>query len=658
MATWNIDVPTSEYYGPLPYNPRGVVAGDLQALIRELEDPATVEIAIDTETTGLVIYRDYVLYWSLAWGNRRCTLHASLLPYFFHIFADPRKKWILANAKFDMHMLAQMGVTLAGTIWCTQVEHSLLFEEQSHRLKDMAKHLLGWRWSDFQDTFGRLSAKFTPLDSMKKAEEENFPLLVEYAANDAWGTIGVHRDLRPRLEQAETHSLFREVPPYIVTLWDLFSKIEAPYTKVLWKNERNGILVDTEYLGRIGPQAKEEIERLEMKICRDVGWMLNVRSTADLQRYFIDQCRYRPLRLTGGGASGIKKPSMDAGFIEHCAEEYGNPVANMILEHRNLTKLHGTYIEGIHELVDGYCRVHTLFNQDVTRTGRLSSTDPNLQNIPNIEKDKWRLRSAFIAPPGMTLLVHDYNQLEMRLLAAGAREPDMIDIFRRNWDIHMGNASMMMGIPYDELKEAKKIDKEVKEGTMAQHFLTARVLQCLFARAAAKNIGFGLNYGMGPGKLANDLGITKAEAIEKIALYKKTYPAVTRFYDECVATTRQYGYAFTILGRRRNLPGIASSRNDERARAERQCINTEIQGTAADVVKMAQIMLDRAELDRRYGCRALLNVHDELIHECPIETAAEARAEITQWMEQPFFLDLDVALTVAHGEGPNWQNAK
>jgi DNA polymerase-1 len=656
MATWNVDVPTSEYYGPLPFNPRGVVSGDIHALIRELE--YTDEIAIDTETTGLVIFKEQVLYWSLAWGNRRCTLHACLLPLFFHIFADRRKTWIFANAKFDMHMLAQMGVHIAGTIHCTQVMHSLLFEEMSHRLKDMAKHLLGWRWSDFQDTFGRITVKFSPLELIQKAEAENFPLLVEYAANDAWGTLGVYRDLKPRLQMAITHSLFREVPPYIETLWDLFSKIEAPYTKVLWKNERNGILINTAYLGEKGPEALGEIQRLEQRICRDVGWMLNVRSTADLQRYFIDQCHYRPLKMTNGGASGIRKASMDASFIEYCAEEYGNPVANLILEHRNLTKLHGTYIEGIHELVDARGRVHTKFNQDVTRTGRLSSTDPNLQNIPNIEKDKWRLRTAFIASPHMTLLVHDYNQLEMRLLAAGAREPDMIDIFARGWDIHMGNASMMMGIPYEELKEAKKIDKEVKEGKMAQHFLTQRVLTCLFARAAAKNIGFGLNYGMGPGKLANDLGITKMEAIEKIALYKKTYPAVTRFYDECVATTMQTGYSFTILGRRRNLPGIASSRNDERARAARQCINTEIQGTAADVVKMAQINLDRAELDRRYNCIALLNVHDELIHECPNEYADICQSEISQWMEQPFFLDLDVPLTVATGRGSNWQDAK
>lgn len=1303
MAKWNVEVPSTEYYGPLPFNPRGVTTRDLGPLIRELEDSHTIEIAIDTETTGLVIFKEQVLYWSLAWGNRRCCLHASVLPYFKHIFEDPTKIWIFANAKFDMHMLANMGIRILGKIYCTQVMHSLLFEEMSHRLKDMAKHLLGWRWSDFQDTFGKINVNNTPLQLMQKAEAENFPLLCEYASNDAWGTIGVYRDLKPRLQNALTHSLFREIPPYIETLWDLFTKVESPYTRVLWKMERNGILIDTEYLASIQPRALKEIEQLEQDVCRYVGWMINIGSTPDLRRYFFDQRKYSPLKMTSGGKSGVRQASVDADFLQHAADEIGDPVAKMVLEHRNLTKLYGTYIQGIYHLVDAYGRIHSKFNQDVTRcmpagelvltnrgylpveqvvvgdkvishrgvprsvtgtsvhapktiyrvqlknglvlrttgnhqyravgdgwlradelelgqeivihsnperwktirgwsdfkvstwgrvhnvrtghiltqypkgrwghlkvclyrngaqkrgkdrkdfavhrlvlktfggssanetrhlngiawdntlfnltygtpsenrqdavhhgtmsqrragrtiltesdvaailragspgqppsttsklnygkaeeirakypamsrqrladeygvsyvavdniikgktwkrspttqrtaeewaeiygvsagtirniwagrrwttedgisgakatfsssavesvtvegnevtygltveedcshvtggivthnTGRLScvaewtpitvktrvignslrqsldvpikyvdtddwvwthegrfrrvlkkvtkglghmfdvhlsngnvltctadhrlldsngqwipvgdlideylervgvtteepaegpgplqklgldddradcgeaqdnvsqrlsrdshahagegakdsskasllgvedgeqepherkygqgtpqlegrvrrwkrlldrhterkaavrpsssdgtgtgsgrapggdggsphrrqseeqqpgqpgighkgraqdhslfagrglppievtevyyrgslevhditveedesylacgvlshnSTDPNLQNIPNVEKDKWRMRAAFIAPPKHKLLVHDYNQLEMRLLAAAAREKDMIDIFLRNWDIHMGNASMMMGIPYDELKLAKKIDKEVKEGDRPAQELTARVLFCLHARAAAKNIGFGLNYGMGAAKLANDLGISLQEAVEKIALYKKTYPAVTKFYEEAVNIARQTGYSFTILGRRRNLPGIASSRRDERARAERQAINVEIQGTAADVMKMAQINLDKANLEYRFGCYSLVNIHDELIHQCPDETVEPAQKEIAEWMECPFYLDLDVPLTVASGKAQNWQDAK
>lgn len=1014
MAVWNIQVPTTEYYGPLPVNPRGICSRDLGPLIRELEDSATIEIAIDTETTGLVVFKEQVLYWSMAWGNRRCTLHASLLPYFRHIFEDVRKIWIFAGAKFDMHMLANMGIRILGKIWCTQVMHSLLFEEMSHRLKDMAKHLLGWRWSDFQDTFGRIRKDFGPLELMQKAEAENFPLLCEYASNDAWGTIGVKRDLEPRLRDAYTHSLFREMPPYIDTLWDLFTKIEAPYTRVLWKNERNGILMDRAYFEKIGPMARREIETLEQQICKMVGWRLSVDSRQDLSTYFFDQMKYTPFKMTKGGQSGNRSPSTDADSIQHFFDEYGDPVAKMILEHRNLTKLEGTYIIGLGEWLDANDRIHTRFNQDVARcmpagelvltnrgyipveqvrvgdkvishtgmmnlvtetsihaptaiyevklangsslrttgnheyltadgwrradelipghvaivhsgpeewrpitdwglfqvsswgrvrnaatgnfltpqpkgkwghlkvclarngaqtrgedrkdfpihklvmhafhgagegeirhlngiswdntagnlaygtpsenrqdalkhgtmsqrkagrtiltetdvdairkagspgqpasststlsyekaelirsqfptktrrelslehkvsyvsidgiikgktwktppsrkrtaeewaeiygvsagtirgiwsgrrwkpedseacpratfssamvtsvrvvgeettygltvendhshvtggivthnTGRLSSSDPNIQNIPNVERDKWRLRTAFIAPPKHKLIVADYNQLEMRLLAAAAREQDMIDIFNRNWDIHMGNASMMMNIPYDEIKLAKKIDKEVKEGKLPESALTSRVLFCLHARAAAKNIGFGLNYGMGAAKLANDLGITLQEALEKIALYKKTYPAVTSFYEEAVNIARQTGYSFTILGRRRNLPGIASSRRDERARAERQAINVEIQGTAADVMKLAQILLDKADLEYRFGCYSLLNIHDELVHQCPDETVEQASKEIKDWMEQPFFIDLDVPLTVAMGSAQNWQEAK
>lgn len=180
-----------------------------------------------------------------------------------------------------------------------------------------------------------------------------------------------------------------------------------------------------------------------------------------------------------------------------------------------------------------------------------------------------------------------------------------------------------------------------------------RYSQCLRKRRK-----FTLNYGMGPNKLANDLGISLPEALEKIAAYKKTYPAVSKFYEEAVRVARQTGYAFTLLGRRRNLPGIASSRNDERARAERQAINCEIQGSAADVVKMAQIMLDRAKLDERYGFFSLLNVHDELVFEGPEETLEPAMAEIKDWMEHCFFIDLDVPLTVAAGKGNDWYTAK
>lgn len=659
MARWNIDVPPSEYFGPLPYNPKGVVSGDVHQLIHELT--YVKEIAIDTETTGLSKWGAQVLYWSLAWGKRRCTLHASLLPYFRRIFSDPSKIWILANAKFDAHMLMNTGGNyLAGELHCTQVMHSLLFEGQSHRLKDMAQHLLGWRWSDFQDTFGKITKNFSPFELIRKAEAENFPLLVEYAANDAWGTLGCWLNLRERLSEAYTHSLFRNEPPYIDTLWDLFYKVEAPYTKVLWKNERNGILIDQARMASIAPIARKEIEDLERAITRDaqLGRPINPNSTNDLSEYFFDAKKYEPLKMTTGGKSGIRKASVDKGFLEYIAETYSDPVAKMLLEHRNLVKLEGTYIQGLSDLMDPNGRIHTQFNQDIARTGRLSSADPNLQNIPNVDKDKWKLRGAFIAGPGNLFVVADYSQLEMRLLACASLQPEMIQIFFEGKDIHMGNASMMMGTPYDDLVLAKDIDKQVKAGKLPESAMTRYVLECIANRAAAKNIGFGLNYGMGPGKLANDLGVSKAEAIAKIELYKKTYPAVTNFYREAIEETERTGYAFTILGRRRNVPGILSHRNDERAQAERIAVNTQIQGSAADVVKMAQINLDRARLDYYFNCHSLLQVHDELVHECPAEMAPFVKKEIKAWMETPFFRDLAVPLTVDASTGPSWLLAK
>lgn len=511
MGVWNIQVPTTEYYGPLPANPRGVVSRDLGPLINELQDWRTPEIAIDSETTGLVVFKEQVLYWSLAWGNRRCTLHASVLPYFQHIFRDHAKTWVFANAKFDMHMFGNMGCHFAGRIMDTQVMHSLLFEEMSHRLKDMAKHLLGWRWSDFQDTFGKITVNNPPLALMQKAEYENFPLLCEYASNDAWGTLGVKRDLEERLKQSLTHSLFREMPPYIDTLWDLFEKIETPYTKVLWKMERNGIRLNREYLHEVGPKIRRRIEQLEQDICKRVGWMINLNSNEDKKRYFFEQMQYRPFKMTKGGKSGIRAPSTDADSIDHFASEYGDPVAKMMLEHSGLTKLESTYIIGIGEWLDAHDRIHTQYNQDVTRTGRLSSSDPNLQNIVGGEKDIFKLRSAFTATPGRKLAVFDFNQLEMRLLAAAAREQDMIDIFLKGWDIHMGNASLMMNIPYDEIKAAKKIDGQVKDGHLPESALTERVRFCLAARAAAKNIGFG-QLTSGRSKTLSKRGTLKARA--------------------------------------------------------------------------------------------------------------------------------------------------
>jgi DNA polymerase-1 len=648
---WNIDTPAAEYFGLDHPNLNTAIT----ALVTELKDQKT--IAIDTETTGLVVWKDLPLYWSLAWGQRRVTLNAALLPWFKELFEKPDIDWVFANAKYDAHILANVGVTFAGRLVDIQVMHALLYEERSHSLKDIAEHILGWRWNDFQDTFGKIGKKNSAEDVIRRAERENFQLLVEYAANDSWGTLGAYIELKKQLEAANTYSLFTNKPPYINTLWCLFDKIEVPFTKVLWNCERNGIKVNLEYMGSIAPGLKTDIQQLEREVAQEAGFVLNPNSPDQLRKYFFDKLKLSPLRVTKGGKSGVRKPSTDARFLEHYADK-GVKMAELLLKHRDLSKLYGTYVVGLQEHTDPTGRIHTRFNQDVARTGRLSSAGPNMQNIPRPDNDRWKLRGAFVPEPGNVLIVADYEQLEMRLLACASLEPGMIEVIHKGWDIHMGNASMIFGIPYDEIKLSKDIDKKVKSGDLPPSAMTQRVQECLDARAAAKTLGFGLVYGMGPDKLANSLKITRPQAEAKLSQFKQTYPAVDKFAKESVLETEQTGYAFTVMGRRRNVPQIVSPRKDERMQAERIAVNTPIQGSAADVVKCAQILCFKAGLERKYDAKMLLQVHDELVFECPKEAAEDAKAEIKEWMEHPFYEDLAVPLKVDIGSGESWLHAK
>lgn len=893
MPGWNISMPQAEYYDH--------TSPGLQNLINEAM--AQPELAIDTETTGLVVYQDVVLYWSLGWPGRRITLSVSVLPYFKKVFEDPTKIWVFANAKFDLHMLANMGIAVTGRLVDTCVMHALLYEDMPHGLKFMAKHILGWGWTDFQDTFGKISKKtgVTPLHLIRRAEAEDFELLVEYAANDAYGTWYVYEELKKQLQDAYTYSLFANVDPWnIQTLWNLFEKVEMPYTRVLYKNERNGIKINRERLEEIEPDVIAQMNELDKQISKEAGWIVNVNSDDHLRKLFFDDLKLSPIKMTKGGKSGIRAPSTDKDVREKLAEEH--PLVNLVDKRKKLGTFYSGFLKKMGTLTDQYDRIHTRFNQDVARTGRLSSSTPNLQNVPTLENDVWQLRMAFIAEVNNVIIAGDYclapgtkilhsdltwrridetkagdeligfdedlklghknkyrrskverirklqlpcyrittdrgtvvassehgwvvrpvkgdrsnkrrwvkskelqpgdrisffttpwdtelshsagylagfldgegwvsdsvvgfaqnkgevlnyvleqlqqrsfklqrssegtesckkfrfteadhlrllgsirpkrllekshtiwegkrtwsnktrpatitkierigglspviairtstrtfiaegflshnSQLEMRLVAAASMEQDMINVFLKGWDIHMGNAALMFDHDYEEVRQAKAIDNKVKSGELPKSAITDRVIELLQARAAAKNIGFGMNYGMGAKKLANDLNISVREAKQKIEIYKNRYPAVTDFYKEAVEETRQSGFAFTILGRRRSLPHINSYNSNERAEAERRAVNTPIQGSAADIAKMAQIKCDEANLEYKYGVYQLLQVHDEIVNEGPAETAQEARAEIKEIMEHSLPHDLAVPLTASIGIGPSWGQA-
>lgn len=683
---WNIAMPPAESYQP------GAEA--LDGLVREIKDQK--HVAIDTETDGLTLHQCIPYYWSLSWKgssghDRRVTMPASTLPYFKESFDDYEKHWIFANAKFDCHMMANIGIDIKGMLADVSVMHALLFEEQPHGLKDMARSILGWRWTDFSDTFGKIRSGYcvcggtkashmnqagfckktgcssfrqiTALDVLHKMEREDPDKLVDYAANDAYATWKLFHRLDEALGQAETWSLYEDSWPFIRTMRDYYYKTELPFTRVLFACERNGLKVDRQRLVEITPKIVKELNDIRTEINSVTNRLFNPNSSPQLQKYFVEECGIRPLKMTKGGKTGNKQPCMDAKFMEYVADKYaGKPpgiAAALIDKYGKIEKQFGTYIEKMPGRLDANDRVHARSNQDVARTGRLSSSDPNMQNVTSGEKDMFQLRRAFIPEAGNEMVVADYSQLEMRLLAAAAQEPAMMEIFHRNWDIHMGNASLVFKTPYEDIEGAKAIDKKVKSGALPASALTEYVRKCLVYRERAKTIGFGLNYGMKEHAMARRMGCSVEEAIETIEQYMRTYPAVRAFFESSAEEVRRTGYAFTLMGRRRYLPDINSSDDYARFRAERQGSNMPIQGTAAEVCKMAMINIyEDVELRNKYGYMMCLQVHDEIVGECPKETVEIVKGRIREWMEHPFPSDIGVPLLADINSGPSWGNAK
>lgn len=631
---WNAHLPKAEYY---THDDRR-----LETIINEIRDQDVV--AIDSETTGLSVWKDVPLFFSLAWGDdRRVCLPAAALHKFSESFEDPEKDWVYANAKYDKHMFANVGINIKGRAIDTQVMHGLLYEESPHGLDFMGQQLLGWQWKDMFDSWDKRAMPKVG-DFIMNLFNTDPQKLIEYASNDAYGTLRIYHKLKKELENAPIHSLY---PEYYPTLWELFIKTEVPYTRVLWKCERNGFLIDDSHLKGIATPVQKELHDLEREANRLAGRDLNLNSLPQMREYFFEERKLSPLAYSAGGKKGVKMPKLDYDFFQHYKNQ--DPMAALKARYNDLDKLLGTYVNGLPKWYDANGRIHCKLNQNVARTGRLSSSEPNLQNIPNAEADVFKIRRAFIAPPKHKLICRDYAALEMRLLACAAMEKDMISIFDKGWDIHMGNASMVFGVTYDDIKAAKKKDKKD---------LTDYDKKCLKHRSDIKSIGFGLNYGMKERLLAHNLGCTVEEAVKLMEKYMNRYPAVKGFYQEAIEETRMTGYAFSILGRRRFLPEIVSMNEYDRFRAERQAVNMQIQGGAADVVKMAMILIDEADLETRFGCKMLLQVHDELLFECPDETAEEANAEIGEWMSHPLHSDLAVALTTEGSMADNWADAK
>ena len=350
-ATWNVEIPRAEYFDKS--TPK------LDQLIREVT--ATKKLAIDTETTGLNKWKDIPLFWSLAWGHRRITLHAEVMPLFKEAFDDGEKDWYLANAKFDMHMVANFGCPLAGRTIDIQVMHALLHDDRPHGLKSIAGEVKGWKWSDFKDTF-RKTDTTTYQDAMMKMFHENRQMLVEYAANDAYATMELGEELNRQLYLEPTWSYYDDIYP---TLGDVFWKTEAPFTRVLWKMERKGIKIDRERAHETKTPILKRMAEIEKRAAQLMGTSFNIGSPKDMAEALLVGEGLKPLGYTSGGKSGNRKPKMDEDF--YLAYRNTSELAGLRYEYDSIRKVKSTFIEGMEREMDPHDRVHSSFKQDTAR---------------------------------------------------------------------------------------------------------------------------------------------------------------------------------------------------------------------------------------------------------------------------------------------------
>lgn len=639
-------------------------------------------LGLDTETTGTTRHKDIVVVWSMSDGKERICLPAQFLGLFKEpILENPDIDFDLSSAPFDAHMLANSGVDIskAGDWRCTKIQSWMINENNvgRHGLKDCIKTQFNRETPSFESVFGKLPKPkkdkttgreiiVTTGDLIHAAmnDPERRQGAADYASLDSYNStvLRAHHDI----------ILDSQILYPGMTNKTFFYQVEVPFTKVLWKLERRGITVDAGYLKSLQGPMKTEMTRIEREFAREAGRLINMNSVNDMRWFFFDHLKKDIVKMTKGGKSGVKKASTDAEVLEEWAGE-GDPWAQLALAHRGISKIYGTYVTSLQDWIDINYRIHTSLNQAGTVTGRLSSNDPNLQNIPRPSEDKFKIRDAFIAGAYMTLVVADYAQLEMRIMAHFSGDEKMINAIKNGVDLHCLTVSEMQGIPYDDVIAAVKAEKKSKKNvTQANPHgdlgrpLTEREEELLFMRFCAKAVGFGIIYGIGGALLAANLTasgkrvVTEEEGFALIAKWFSVFPGVKAYIEATKTELWQIGYVQTIMGRFRRFGDLHGMGRRDSSQAERQGGNAVIQGTAADIAKMAMMKAESDPELNRLGARLLLQIHDELIWECPdqpeIVEAVKARAK--EIMENPFGLALKVPIPAEVGHGYSWATAK
>ncbi|MFI3257776.1 MAG: DNA polymerase I, partial [Spirochaetales bacterium] len=518
------------------------------------------------------------------------------------IFFNRDMTLIMHNGKFDLEVLCSNGLGKSHnkgfptcTVYDTIIAAWLLQpERESFKLENLAERILGLQGIDFASIVSKgMTFEDVPLDTA-----------VSYAGEDADFTLQLWNVFKPLLKQAELETLFYT--------------LEMPVLPILAQMEMNGIKIEKHKLAEYANELEVEIAESEQSIYDAVGHEFNIASTKQLQTVLFTELQLPATKKTKTGYS------TDTTVLQELAAY--NPVPKKILEYRAMTKLKSTYVDALPLLADARGRIHTSFVQTGTATGRLSSRDPNLQNIPVRDKAGRRIRSAFIAPEGKMLVSADYSQIELVILAHLSNDKNLCKAFIEGIDVHRATAALIFGIDSDDVSAEQ--------------------------RRTAKTINFGVMYGMSSFRLANELGISRATAQEFIDSYFATYVDVQRFMHETIVKAEQTGYVETIMGRRRYIPGIAGKNKNEKAAAERIAINTPIQGSAADIVKKAMLAVHTSLQTHVPSAKLLLQVHDELIAECE-EKDADKVAEIFR-KEMEAAVELSIPLRVNAEIGKSW----
>ncbi|BDY06919.1 DNA polymerase I [Ferrimonas sp. YFM] len=527
-----------------------------------------------------------------------------VLARFKPLLEDASRKKVGQNLKYDMSVLARYGIRLEGVEFDTMLE-SYCFNSTAgkHNMDDLALKYLSHKTVHFEDIAGK-GAKQKTFNQIPL--EEAAP----YAAEDAVITLQLHQHLLPRLQELEgCHKVFRD--------------IEMPLVPILSSIERQGVLLDTDLLHQQSTEIANVLDALEQQAHDLAGESFNLSSTKQLQQILFEKLGYPVLKKTPKGA-----PSTAEEVLQDLALDYELP--KLILEHRSLAKLKSTYTDKLPLLVQPSGRVHTSYHQAVTATGRLSSSDPNLQNIPIRSEQGRRIRQAFIAPEGYKLLAIDYSQIELRIMAHLSQDRGLLDAFAQGKDVHRATAAEVFGVGFDEVTTEQ--------------------------RRRAKAVNFGLIYGMSAFGLAKQLHIPRGEAQQYIDIYFERYPGVKRYMEDTRKQAHDDQYVETLFGRRLHLPDINARNKMRQQAAERTAINAPMQGSAADIIKRAMISVsDYLTRQDKDEIRMLMQVHDELVFEVKQEHADDHSQALCELMAGA--AQLDVPLIAEAGIGDNWDQA-